>query len=71
MTLLEILKTLPINSVKDYGTIILSTDIYTACKLKGIDNRDLIRVKLIELEKNNKIKISYLDDDLLIGVKII
>lgn len=71
MNLIDVLKGLNPKPVLEYRTVILFSDILDACKLYGQDNPDIVKAKLIELEKQGLITLVYdkLGYELLIGVK--
>lgn len=74
MNIFDILKSLTPKHFVDYGAVIANADIVNACKLYGQDNTEMIRFLLLNLEKQNKLSIVYMNtpgfEDLIVGVKL-
>ena len=74
MTLIDIIKKLPLKPTVDYGNLILLSDIFKACKLYGQNDQHYIEAILKELESQGRIEIIHMNnagfEDLIIGVKI-
>ncbi|GGG19506.1 hypothetical protein GCM10007425_12460 [Lysinibacillus alkalisoli] len=74
MNIFDILRSLTPKHFVDYGVVIANNDIVNACKLYGQDNADIIKSLLLNLEKQNKLSIVYMNksgfEDLIVGVKL-
>lgn len=74
MKLIDILNNLSTQPTEDYGSVILFSDIFLACKYHGQDNQHIISALLEDLEKSKIITIVYNKtlgfDDLIIGIKM-
>lgn len=72
MDLLAILQNLDVLPVHSYGSMILFSDIVAACKALGFNNRDILEQLLLQLEKENKLEVVYMEDEeLIIGVRLL
>ncbi|AIF51222.1 hypothetical protein [Pelosinus sp. UFO1] len=74
MDLLAFIKTLPLETFTNRGSMVTFDKIFTGLKNRnGFDNKDLLEVKLKELAKAGHLKMHRLDDDndehdVLVGV---
>lgn len=69
MSLIDLLLTLEPKTSSVYGNLLLFSDIFDACKIRGQDNHHLIEAQLIELEKQGLLTIIYDQNEVVIGVK--
>ncbi|MFI8711999.1 hypothetical protein [Brevibacillus brevis] len=72
-TLINVLRKLPVLPFEDYGNLVSIADIYSACSTYGLDVREIIELKLLELEKEGTLKVIYMKnpgfEELLVGIK--
>lgn len=61
LTVLGVLKKLPLRNYEKIGLAIGLSDVYLSLKSVGFDNTDIINFKLKELESKNLIKLHYMD----------
>jgi hypothetical protein len=61
LTVLDVLKKLPLRNFEKIGPAISLSDVYQSLKSLGLDNTDIINFKLKELESKNLIKLHYMD----------
>ncbi|KAF6636537.1 hypothetical protein H6F38_04670 [Paenibacillus sp. EKM208P] len=70
----KLLFSLPVSVFKSHGPIVSFVSIYDACSSRGLDIKELIHARLIELERDNAIRVVYDDhsgfEDLIIGIKL-
>lgn len=61
LSILDVLKQLPLRKFDKIGPAISLSDVYQSLTLLGLDNTDIINFKLKELESKNLIKLYYMD----------
>lgn len=69
--LLELLSSLPLTNVQNYGLIVSITEVYDACEARGLDVDHLVVAWLQALEKDKLISLVRMKDagfeELVIG----
>lgn len=70
INLMEIIRTTPAKSFVGIGPIVTFSDLYEALRANGADDQYFLEAKLIELEKQNLVRIYRDESDLVIGVHV-